>query len=76
MMRVLVPSLLILASVAAMASQPRFLGPPVKKPPADAGQSSAPPGAADAGTDAGAQPETRPPRPGDVDGKKAPKEDR
>lgn len=72
MMRVLVPLLLILASVAAMARQPRFLGPPVKKP-ADAGQPSATP---DAGSDAGVQPETKPPRPRDVDGKKAPKEDR
>ncbi|MGZ6142739.1 MAG: TlpA disulfide reductase family protein [Myxococcales bacterium] len=37
MIRALLPSLLIFTSVAAMASQPRFLGPPVKKPPADAG---------------------------------------
>jgi len=36
MIRAVVPSLFILASVAAMAAQPRFLGPPVKKP-ADAG---------------------------------------
>jgi len=36
MIRVLLPSLLVLASVAAMAKAPRFLGPPLKKP-ADAG---------------------------------------
>lgn len=36
MIRVLLPSLLMLASAAAMARAPRFLGPPVKKP-ADAG---------------------------------------
>jgi thiol-disulfide isomerase/thioredoxin len=36
MIRVLLPSLLVCVSVAAMAAQPRFLGPPVKKP-ADAG---------------------------------------
>jgi thiol-disulfide isomerase/thioredoxin len=36
MIRVLLPSLLVLASLAAMAKAPRFLGPPVKKP-ADAG---------------------------------------
>ena len=44
MIRVVLPSLLILSSVAAMAARPRFLGPPVKKP-ADAG-----PPEADAGT--------------------------
>jgi thiol-disulfide isomerase/thioredoxin len=44
MIRAVLPSLLILASVAAMAAKPRFLGPPVKKP-ADAGPSDA-----DAGT--------------------------
>jgi thiol-disulfide isomerase/thioredoxin len=51
MIRVLLPSLLLFASVAAMAAKPRFLGPPVKKP-ADAGPTE------DAGTpaDAGAEP--------------------
>jgi thiol-disulfide isomerase/thioredoxin len=46
MIRVLLPSLLVLASLAAMAKAPRFLGPPVKKPP-DAGPNEA----ADAGTE-------------------------
>jgi thiol-disulfide isomerase/thioredoxin len=51
MIRVLLPSLLVLASLAAMAKAPRFLGPPVKKP-ADAGSPE------DAGTsgDAGTEP--------------------
>jgi thiol-disulfide isomerase/thioredoxin len=40
MIRVLVPSLLVFASLAAMAAKPRFLGPPVKKP-ADAGPEDA-----------------------------------
>jgi thiol-disulfide isomerase/thioredoxin len=53
MIRVVVPSLFILASVAAMAAQPRFLGPPVKKP-ADAGPSDA--GAPDAGEHGQADP--------------------
>ena len=51
MIRLLLPSLLVLASLAAMARAPRFLGPPVKKP-ADAGPGSGEPpdaGAADAG---------------------------
>ena len=49
MIRLLLPSLLVFASVAAMARTPRFLGPPVKKP-ADAGPPEAPDaGAADAG---------------------------
>ncbi len=48
MIRVVLPSLLVLASVAAMAKAPRFLGPPVKKP-ADAG----PPEEADAGAEHG-----------------------
>lgn len=51
MIRLLLPSLLVLASVAAMARTPRFLGPPVKKP-ADAGPGAGEPpdaGAADAG---------------------------
>src|SRR5258706_3712262 len=39
MIRVVLPSLLVFCSVAAMAAIPRFLGPPVKKP-ADAGPSS------------------------------------
>ena len=53
MIRLLLPSLLVFASVAAMARTPRFLGPPVKKP-ADAG----PPDTPDAGTasDAGSEP--------------------
>ena len=50
MIRVVVPSLFILASVAAMAAQPRFLGPPVKKP-ADAGPADA--GTSDAGSEHG-----------------------
>ncbi len=37
MIRILLPLLLVLAAVAALARQPRFLGPPVKKP-ADAGE--------------------------------------
>jgi thiol-disulfide isomerase/thioredoxin len=49
MIRVLLPSLLVLASLAAMAKAPRFLGPPVKKP-ADAGPPE------DAGTPAGTEP--------------------
>ena len=50
MIRALLPSLLALASVAALARAPRFLGPPVKKP-ADAGPCDASDGgaAADAG---------------------------
>jgi len=48
MIRVLLPSLLILASIAAMAKQPRFLAPPVKKP-ADAGPSSEDAGTAEHG---------------------------
>ena len=48
MIRVLLPSLLLFASVAAMAATPRFLGPPVKKP-ADGGTPDAGP-APDAGT--------------------------
>lgn len=40
MIRVVLPSLLAFASVAAMAAVPRFLGPPVKKP-ADAGPEDA-----------------------------------
>lgn len=48
MIRRSILALFILASVAAMARQPRFLGPPVKKPadagpvPADAGAGAAP----------------------------------
>ena len=49
MIRVAVPALLILGSVAAMAKAPRFLGPPVKKP-ADAGPFAEP---ADAGAEHG-----------------------
>ena len=49
MIRVLLPSLLVFASLAAMARAPRFLGPPVKKP-ADAGTPETPDaGPADAG---------------------------
>ena len=40
MILVLVPLLLILSAVAALARQPRFLGPPEKKP-ADAGMTDA-----------------------------------
>jgi hypothetical protein len=40
-MKRIVPALVLMASLAALARQPRFLGPPVKKPadggPADAG---------------------------------------
>jgi thiol-disulfide isomerase/thioredoxin len=53
MIRVLLPSLLIFASVAAMAAKPRFLGPPVKKPADDGGGS---PEDAGAPADAGAEP--------------------
>jgi thiol-disulfide isomerase/thioredoxin len=51
MIRLLLPSLLIFVSVAAMAAKPRFLGPPVKKP-ADAG----PPEDAGTPADAGTEP--------------------
>jgi thiol-disulfide isomerase/thioredoxin len=60
MIRVVLPSLLILASVAAMAKQPRFLGPPVKKP-ADAGPAEA----ADAGASEHGQADPPVLRPGD-----------
>ncbi len=79
MIRIVLPLLLVLASVTAMAKPPRFLGPPVKKP-ADAGQpsqsGSADAGTADAGTDAGTKHQPDPRRPKDTDGKKLPKEDR
>ena len=48
MIRVVLPSLLVFCSVAAMAARPRFLGPPVKKP-ADAGPSEADAGTAEHG---------------------------
>ena len=51
MIRALLPSLLVFASLAAMARAPRFLGPPVKKP-ADAGPSE---DSGDGGVDAGGQ---------------------
>ncbi len=44
-MKRIVPALVLMASLAALARQPRFLGPPVKKP-ADGGPAGA---VADAG---------------------------
>jgi hypothetical protein len=55
-MRRLLPALLLIASLAAMGRQPRFLGPPLKKPadggPADAG-AAVDAGAAKRGRDGG-----------------------
>ena len=60
MIRLLVPALLVFASVAAMARAPRFLGPPVKKP-ADAGSPETQDAGAAAEAEAGPRGKADPP---------------
>jgi hypothetical protein len=58
-MRKILPALVLIASLAAVGRQPRFLGPPIKKP-ADGGPADAGP-AADAGAGAAEDGQAEPP---------------
>jgi len=66
-MRKILSALVLIASLAAMGSQPRFLGPPIKKPadggPADADPDAGPAADAGAAEDGQAEPPVLEPDP-------------